>query len=484
MNAANVMRAYRENPVAWSRDVLRRELWEKQRQIVRAVMTHRRVVVASCHAMGKSYTAATVVLWFLFHHPKAIVITTAPTLRQVEGILWKEIRAAHRDAAFPLGGSVLTRKLEIAEDWYAFGFTSTEADRFQGFHAPFVLVVGDEAAGLTDDVFTGMDAVLSGGHARRLLIGNPTDPTSVFAGEFKLGGNVKKFKVSAFDTPNFTSFGITIEDIRSGEWEKKLAGRELPFPSLITPQWVREKWESWCGSSVDSEATSPLWLSRILAEFPEDSRDALIPASWLAKAAAREPPDLALDAENADRPRLGVDVARKGNDNTTVAEFFRGHTRILDVWSHKSTMESAGRVARIIDERNAEDTRVDVIGIGAGVYDRLQELGKPVTPVNVARAANNKIRFKNLRAELFWGLRERFDPVTGSASVDADDTELHAELTAIRYHILSGGQTIIEDKDDTKKRLGRSPDRADAAMLSAAPPELLQPEDDIGFVIA
>ena len=117
---------------------------------------------------------------------------------------------------------------------------------------------------------------------------------------------------------------------------------------------------------------------------------------------------------------------------------------------------------------------VDCIGIGAGVVDRLRELGTDgVIAVNVSHAAYDPDRFANRRAELYWGLRERFHK--GTISIK-DDPRLIEELAAIRYKITSQGQIRIERKHEMKRRLRRSPDRADMlALLFDGPVELPGP---------
>ena len=107
---------------------------------------------------------------------------------------------------------------------------------------------------------------------------------------------------------------------------------------------------------------------------------------------------------------------------------------------------------------------IDVIGIGSGVYDRLEELGVPdITAVNVAEKPMDTERFGNLRAEIFWNLREKF---INDEIYIPNDPVLMAELSAIEYKFTSRGQIMLESKDELKKRTGRSPDRADALALS------------------
>ena len=285
------------DPVWWIENVLGDRLWEKQKQVVRSVVDNRETSVKSCHAAGKSFMASRVALWFLYNHAPSIVITTAPTDRQVRGILWKEIAAAHTRALVPLGGEVITKQIKIAPDWFAWGFTAPDydPDRFQGFHSESVLVVVDEAAGVSAKIYEAIASILSGEHCRLLNIENPTDETGDIGRSFKRA-STSKFTISAFDTPNLSAFDITPEDITEGKWKEKITG-DLPCPYLITPQFVSESIERWGGGS-------PFWESRILANFPSAATDSLIP--WaLIERAQREP---MIDGAIL----LGVDVARFG----------------------------------------------------------------------------------------------------------------------------------------------------------------------------
>jgi hypothetical protein len=128
-------------------------------------------------------------------------------------------------------------------------------------------------------------------------------------------------------------------------------------------------------------------------------------------------------------------------------------------------METAGRINRyILDTDETCPAVIDVIGVGAGVYDRVSELGRPAIPFDSSEKASNPNRFKNLRAEMWWAVMELFE--AGAIDIDPDDDTLASELLEVKYSIDSAGRIYIESKDETKKRLGRSPDKADALMMS------------------
>ena len=94
-------------PLPFARDVLRVKLWSKQEEVLTALPSHRRVAVKSGNGLGKGYCAAVALLWFLYYHDPAIVLSTAPTFRQVRHILWRQVHRLYRGAADALGGKML-----------------------------------------------------------------------------------------------------------------------------------------------------------------------------------------------------------------------------------------------------------------------------------------------------------------------------------------------------------------------------------------
>lgn len=452
----------RNDPVWFIRNVLGGSPWSIQEEIIRSCQKHRETCVASCHGSGKSWIAARIALWFLYTHPQSYVVTTAPTFHQVRDILWQEIGMAHRSSRVPLGGEPLETRLKIAPGWFAVGLATYHSDAFQGRHAAGgdILIIADEAAGVDEQIWIGIDGLMSSRGARLLAIGNPTNPSGRFYQMFKQVG-VARFHISAFDTPNFYELGITIDDIRSGEWEDKIPEGELPMPALVTPEWVAERYERW-------GEDSPLWVSRVLGEFPEESDDAVIPLSWVEKSMQRwreSKPDPAAPVV------VGVDVARFGSDRSCIAVRRGRRIEKIKTYSKRDLMALAGLVVEAIREEAAQIVYIDEVGMGGGIVDRLRELGhgRIVRGVNTGERPRDAERFANLRAELWWSLRELLNPDT-KANPDPlllpPDEELLADLTAPRYRYTSRGQIQIESKDEMRRRGLRSTDLADAVCLS------------------
>lgn len=471
-------RRWEEDPVLWASDVLKVQLWSKQQEILRSVRANRKTAVRSCHEAGKSYTAAvTVADWLDTHRPgDAFVVTSAPTGRQVKAILWREIGRAHTRGGLKgrLNQTEWWMPVGDKEELVAFGQKPADMDptAFQGIHAKFVLVVFDEACGMTEALWDAADSLIANDAGRILAIGNPDDPGSKFAQICKPGSGWNVIGISAFDTPCFTG-----EDIP-----------ESILQHLVGRTWVEEKRNEWAPDwSWNADKTrcvpprgknllesDPRWLSKVMGLFPSGSGpQSLIPVYWLEQALERHcPPTLPNE--------LGVDCGA-GGDATTIAHRQGQLVTILSEDRNPDTMQTVGKIVAERKRTGASLIKVDKIGIGAGVVDRLNEVGEPVVGINVGQAACNKEAFLNVRAENWWWIRERFE--RGEIGLDRRDTATASELGTIRYKRTSRGQIQIESKDEARRRGVPSPNRADAVMLAMCPPPPPpEPEKRAGLV--
>lgn len=432
---------WQEDPVKFVKDELHAKLWKKQVEILKDVRDNTRVAVRSCNGSGKTFIAAHAVLWWLTCFPDSIVITTAPTEHQVRDVLWREIRRAYHENEEIIGGKLLRTSLELDDKHYAQGLSTDTPERFQGFHEGHILFVVDEASGVREGIFEAIEGSMTSKNARMLLLGNPTALSGYFYEAFHSHRSLwKTVHISAFDTPNFYD-----DD------------EEVPWPNLVTPQWVKDATVNW-------GEDSPMYQIRVLGDFPSESEDTLISLKTIESAV--EGKDQVPDGQDGRPVELGVDVARFGSDRTVICA--RRGDRVIEITSYtkKDTMETAGLVNEFVKRHSPSCVRVDAIGVGAGVVDRLKELKVPgVTGINVARRATNREHFANLKAELYDGLRERFQQ--GRIRIPSD-RKLISELASIRYSFSSSGQIRIEDKDELRNRGKPSPDMADALMLAFA----------------
>jgi hypothetical protein len=408
--------------------------------------------------------------WYLCCHKDSEVVTTAPSLRQVIGIVWKEINSAVADSVMPLGGSCMKTKWEMGPSWFATGYTtsSNAPDKFQGMHpkSGHGIVIVDEAAGVDQRLYDeGISSIISSGDSKILLIGNPTNPVGEFRDSHKPGSGYVRIKVDAFQTPNFKTFGITQRDIESGEWEAKIAGRPLPRPYLVAPDWVADRYKKWGKESA-------LYRARVLAEFPLEGADNLFPIYLLDQAQERY-----LDDEGC--PRWGFDVAAEGDDFSVIgAKWPSGRYRRRTTWHQMRTTDQAKRIEREIREAGDDcplEISVDSVGVGKGVYDMLgdMKLWNALANKNVrigefkgSHKAKESEYFLNARAEGYWRLRAAFE--AGEVDIDKHDEDLYFQLSELRFMRTAADKIRIESKREFKARTGKSPDDADAMMYSFA----------------
>lgn len=162
---------------------------------------------------------------------------------------------------------------------------------------------------------------------------------------------------------------------------------------------------------------------------------------------------------------IGVDVALGDNDKTAIIRRKGRVAYNLETFRNMNTMEIAGMIKHVIEKENPHRVYIDCIGVGAGVVDRLREMGYQfVEGVNVARSADQKDKFRNLRAELWHTMREWLCQEMAVQIPDTD--ELHGDLCNLGYKYDSSGRLLIESKDDLRARGMPSPDTADALALT------------------
>ena len=164
------------------------------------------------------------------------------------------------------------------------------------------------------------------------------------------------------------------------------------------------------------------------------------------------------------RPKkvFGADIARYGDDRTVV--YYLEGTDIKDemIFGQKDTMYTAGKIHIWAQEKKPDLIGVDVIGLGAGVVDRLREMGDKVLEYNGAGKPQNEEKFGNLRAESWWNVGRRF--AEKDIRLTKQDDELRRELSCVSY-LIKNGKIWAEPKENVKKRLSRSPDKADAYII-------------------
>lgn len=457
------------NPVRWGRQNLSAFYWSKQREILNTVIRHPRTSVRSAHDTGKSFTAANLASFWLDVHPvgSAFVVTTAPTAPQVEAILWREIGRCHTKGRLPgriTSGTIPKWKIPTSpylgksspQEIVAYGRKpadlkdeATASQAFQGIHARYLLVIMDEACGIPDWLWNAVETIATNRFARVLAIGNPDVPQTKFEETFAPGSGWANIKISAFDTPAYT-----------GEYVP-----DSLLDDLVAPHWVNRR-------EIDWGTASPLYQSKVLAEFPEVTEETLIHPKYIRH--AQNNVDLSSEALK-DTGRFGLDVARSIVGNETACYRNRaGHIRLQFAMHTNDTMRTVGRCIRILNATYGQAAmNVDTIGVGGGVHDRLKEQGFPTVAFVANEAPSTptaRKRFVNKRAEQYWNLRVMFERGQIDLPPPGEDDKLVAQLTSIKYFIRSDGRIILESKEDMAERGLPSPDRADAFMMACASP--------------
>lgn len=466
---------YEENPVGFIQDGLGETLWSKQKEIVLSVRDNKRTAVPACHAPGKSHIAARIIAWWVAVHPigTAQVVTTATTFRQVKNILWPHIRKVQKKSN--LGGEVSQVEWKIDGELVAFGFSPADTDEtaVQGIHAPHLLVVVDEAGGLSQTLGTALESLMTGGHTRLLLLGNP--PTDTEDSWFERACNSDLYNVipiGAYSTPNFTGEESGIcRSCPASVATHKVAEH------LVDETWVRDVINEFGEESAFVEA-------RVHARFPRMAGNKAIPYGWLEKAIENEKP---LDGNYI---RLGVDIAADGGDEFVIAwaDGFKGTIRHRSSGkANANPVDVAGQILEHI--RQAEEihqqrqikqavvVKIDSIGLGWGVTGILkrwrdeQRHSSIIIGVNVAERAKESGKFHNQRAEMWWNFRNLVQPLSSDSGVEQSitldvDTKTLAQLSGPTYKSDSTGRIVIEAKKDMKRRGMASPDRAEAMLLA------------------
>jgi len=432
--ARKTLRRWHLDPLAFVTEALQAQPEPWQADSLRALAISDRLSIRAGHGVGKTTDLAWIVLWFMCTRVPFKVPIVANSQDQLRDVVWPEIRKWHGRLPEALRGELqidaervyMTAKPEC----FAVARTASKdnPEALQGFHEDNLLFVVEEASGIPDIVFEVGAGSMSTLGAKMVLFANPTRSSGFFYDTHHgMRDRWSTMRVNSEDVPRAQGH---IDDI-AAKYGK------------------------------DSNA----YRVRVLGEFPDTEDDAVIPLH-LCEAAARRKV-----AATDYRPVWGVDVARFGDDRSALAKR-QGNTLLEPVraWHGKDTMQLTGLIVeewKLTHELDRpSEILVDVIGLGAGVVDRLGELGLPVRGVNVGEAAAISDRFMRLRDELWFRARDWL--AGGSSVLPQDDQALIAELSAPKYRIESTGKVKVEAKDEMKKRGHRSPDLADAFCLTFA----------------
>lgn len=438
---------YWDDPVAFAEDILKFSPDDWQKDVLNDVANHRFVSVRSGQGVGKTSLEAIVALWYLCCRPNPKVVCTAPTRQQLNDVLWAEI-------AKWLNSSLVKNFLKWTktkvymigneERWFATARTATKPENMQGFHEDYMIFIVDEASGVADDIMEAILGTLSGHENKLLMCGNPTRTSGVFYdSHHRDRADYKTHKVSSYDSPRASKDNIDRLIRRYGK---------------------------------DSDVVRV----RVYGDFPKAEPDTFIHLEKVEAATMRE---VYMNENNErevpdDAPlEIGVDVARYGDDETTLVPRIGKYVPFLRTYNKQDTMTTAGEVIRLAKEmmkeygRSSCVVKIDDDGVGGGVTDRLREivyednLYIEVIDCHNGEKALNDENYFNWGSESWATIREYLHD--GDIQIPNDE-DLVGQLSTRKYRVTSKGKIHLESKDDMKKRGLRSPDRADALVLAFA----------------
>lgn len=468
---------WKEDPVGFCREVLGIEPWSKQVEILEAVRDHTRVAVKSGHKIGKSATAAIVALWFYCSFKDARVVMTSTTSRQVDDILWREVKMMRARAGFcteckPLFegrqdeapcehsgiidgeiGDLARTGLKSVDFREIKGFTAREAEAVAGISGPALLYIVDEASGVRKEIFEAIEGNRAGG-ARLVMYSNPTRTE----GEF-------------FDAFHSKSKFYSCHTVSSEETPNAVYGEDDPraIPGLAWQGWIDEKKEEW-------GEDSPMYLVRVKGEFAQLEEGKIFSIHDIDESVSRWD-----STPEEGRLYIGLDPAGDGpSGDETAWSCRRGQKQIKLIAKSGLSKESIlahtlGLCSELGQDREVPVVVVDVEGkvgseLNGTIVAFLSNNPEPpfqFVPVRASdRAHRRPIVYDRMRDELAGVL---LDWMNEGGSF-CDDPKLATELHALEWREELNGRVKVTSKKELRKLLGRSPDRYDATALSVWEP--------------
>ena len=430
------IKKYRDNPVLFVREVLGVEPDEWQVEFLNAVARgERKISIRSGHGVGKSTGGSWAMLWYLLTRYPVKVVVTAPTSSQLYDALFAELKRWVKELP-----PAVQELLDVKQERIELRASATEAfisartsraeqpEALQGVHSDNVMLVADEASGVPEQVFEAAAGSMSGHNAVTILFGNPVRSSGFF-----------------FDTHN---------RLRGEWWTRRVSCEDS---KRVSKEYIEEMKSRY---GEDSNA----FRIRVLGEFPRSDDDTIIPMELLESAKNR---DVTFNPDG--EVTWGLDVARFGSDSSVLCKRKVNVVTDLTRWRNLDLMQLTGAVVAQYEgtdfKERPSEILVDSIGLGAGVVDRLRELGLPARGINVSESPALGQTYLNLRAELWHKAKAWLEKRDCKLPNNED---LIAELATVRYQFTSNGKIKIESKDDIRRRGMKSPDMADAFVLTFA----------------
>lgn len=429
-DAEFIARTYFDDPVNYVREVIRAYPDSWQQDVMRDIAANQRVAVASGHGIGKTALISWLIHWFISTRPDPQILVTANTKNQLDSKTWRELIKWNKQALnanwFDHSATKFFMK-DSPETWFAAAIPWTEhnSEAFAGTHEDHVLVLFDEASNIAQTIWDVVEGAMTTEGAKWVAFGNPTRNTGAFRecfGKFR-----HRWKTRQIDSR--TAKMVDTKQVQ---------------------QWVDDYGED-----------SDFVRVRVRGEFPRAGSNQFISGEYVDRCSG-----YVAEGYEAQPKILAVDVARFGDDSSVLCK--RHGRKVFPLLKYKGldTMKLADKVIEVIVEWEPDAVVVDGVGVGAGVVDRLMQLGYShlVTELNGGYAPDDDVVYYNKRAEL-WGLMR--DAIKVGIELP-DDRELSDDLIGPEYGFTAKQQIQLEKKEDMKKRGLGSPDCGDALAMTYA----------------
>lgn len=419
------------------------ELWSKQRELLQSLAKYDRITTRSGHKTGKSFSASIAAWWWFYTQKDAKVILLAPSFTQLNKILWTEIKNMGKYLRVQHGSRIyenVNAGIISPDNRAIFGFTAnTKPEKVAG-HSGRILYLVDEASGVPDEIHQVLGTVPNG---KVFEISNPTKSFGAFY-EHHQSTEWHKVHLSSIDAAN----------------ENQWLGRRWKYENLANQNWVEARRREYHEGSY--------WFDvRVRGEFPAQSTDTVISNQSVMDAWSRQ-----CEHSAGEDIHIGVDVARFGEDLSAIAVRIGFELLYIKTYEKEDTVQIADRVSKEIEKYilRYNNRRIHVKfdcsnGFGSGVFDIVKSRYSFKENVTMHEiyfgGAPTDSHYNNMRDQIWFEMSHWID----SATLPKDD-DLRKELVSVKYAYDSKGKHKVESKPDLKKRIGRSPDRADALALA------------------
>lgn len=520
---------WKKNPEQFFSTVLGIKLPPHQKKILRDCLKHNRISINTSNSVGKSFLIGAIAFFYFITNVSdepdnsTVIIITSVVFSQVRRSIFANIKHFAKRADkyvkenFGEEYSFLPKDFSespnTVEYWYnelsyIMGISTDNANAISGIHARNLLILFDEAQGLTESVFSGFRGVLQSGLARLILLGNPTLPngrTGEFYNAMQPESNYHRITISAFDTPNFVETGITLEsmllpDSDPNNWRNKLDKycntnykeavrndevgmwenaviESLPFPNLQNPISAFGILVD-CGMNPDQFD----FLTRVRALFPLGEGNCVINQQWLE--------DSMNNYENPEKHELGVismgvDISGGlGRDFSTIA--VRNGNKVIFLEEYQlNAPELENKIIEIYNKFGCEYCCVERDGIGKPIYDHLEYrnviniipinsgggagVENPVTYDEELKTKEAKELYNRKRDELWFNLRNLLNPYINKFPILLPlQFKLKRHLMCATWKKGNTGKIQVSPKDEMRIKIKESPDLADAVIFAFA----------------